>query len=156
MTNRIGPLQIISGSDVRNTLGLDRAGYVDWNLLLGTDFSQRIKNVGPARALKFIREHKSIERIVETEVKYPPRVPMDIYLEQVSVARLVFETLPPVPEGVDLQQGTPNEARVQQVLRKYGVHDRDFEWEQPESIGDSYFGDNPSVRDEDFVFIPYR
>ena len=72
-------------------------------LLLGTDFSQRIKNVGPQRALKFIREHGSIERVIERERKYSPRISEKSYLKQVEIARLVFQTLPPVPDTHLLQ-----------------------------------------------------
>jgi flap endonuclease-1 len=155
-TNKVGPLQIISGAEVRSCLGLERESYVDFNLLLGTDFSQRLKNVGPARAFKFISEHKSIERVLETETQYPPRTSQDIYLEQVATARTVFNTFPPLPEPLDLQFKQPDVNRVEQILRKYSVHQRDYSWENPKSLGDGYFGDNPSLMEGDFAFEPFR
>jgi flap endonuclease-1 len=162
MTNRLGPLQVISGAEVRGALGLDRAGFVDFALLLGTDFSQRIKNVGPARALKLIRTHGSIEGIVRAEGRYPPRVPVDAYLAQVAVARAVFGTLPPVPDVEELASQPADDARARDVLRKYGVRDADFtSWEADEgagTMGDAYFGDHPSsIREQDFdSFVPYQ
>lgn len=154
MTNRLGPLQLIAGAEIRSTLGLDRSGYVDWNLLLGTDFSQRLKNVGPARALKFIREYGSIEKVLESEVKYPPRDSVDTYLQQVAVARSVFDTLPPIPKDADLQPRPVDKTSLARILRKYGVHDRDWEWSQLERE-DGYFGDSPAIGDNAFAFVPY-
>ena len=65
---------------MRDALQLDREAFVDFALLLGTDFSQRIKNVGPARALKFIRQHRTIERVLEQESKYAASVVYAEYL----------------------------------------------------------------------------
>jgi flap endonuclease-1 len=160
MTSRLGPLQLIAGADVRAALGLDRAAFVDWTLLLGTDFSQRIRNVGPARALKLIRAHGRIEHILAAEAKHPPRVPVPAYLAQVAAARAVFSALPPIPADVDLTQRPPDDARVGEVLRKYGIHAQDFDWEScdAEPIGDDYFGDGPGAgaADQDFGFVPFR
>src|SRR5262245_11268972 len=75
ITSRRSPLTVLSGKEIRTMLKLSRASYVDFALLLGTDFSQRIKNIGPQRALKFIREHGSIEHIIERETRFRPRVP---------------------------------------------------------------------------------
>ena len=68
ISNRKDPLTIVSGAKVRTTLELTRESFVDFALLLGTDFSQRIKNVGPARAYRFIKEYGSIERIIEAQI----------------------------------------------------------------------------------------
>lgn len=67
---------MISGADIREVLQLTRASFVDFAFLLGTDFSQRIKNVGPARALRFIKEYGSIERVIEAETNYPLQMPL--------------------------------------------------------------------------------
>ena len=61
LATRGSPIVIVHGSEVPSALDLDRDRFIDFALLLGTDFSQRIKHVGPQRALKFIREHGSIE-----------------------------------------------------------------------------------------------
>ena len=98
VAGRGSPLVSIPGKSVREALNLSRPGFVDFILLLGTDFSRRIKKVGPHRALKFIRDYGSIEHILENESQYPPRIPIPSYLEQISLARSVFETLPPIPD----------------------------------------------------------
>ncbi|EMD35532.1 hypothetical protein CERSUDRAFT_116277 [Gelatoporia subvermispora B] len=119
LTNRRGPLHVISGAELRAGLQLDRAGFVDFALLLGTDFSQRIKHVGPARALRFIRAHGTIERVLAAEPRYPPRMPTGEYLAQVALARSVFATLPPVPRKKLLRHGVYDERRVARILEKY-------------------------------------
>lgn len=146
LSNRGEPLVIIRGAEARSGLQLDRAGFVDFALLLGTDFSQRIKNVGPQRALKFIREHGSIERVLEHEQQYPPRIPLDAYLTQVARARLVFETLPPAPDVGALEPGTMDEDTVKAILRRYNLHREVSDPSEFQRIlSGNYFQDDPSA-----------
>ena len=126
-------------------LDLDRARFIDFALLLGTDFSQRIKNVGPARALKFIRKHGSIEQVIEHETQYPPRVPAQEYLEQVALARTVFRTLPPTPEPTALIQGEANEEEVIDILDKHNLRRYAFDEDYSQALSGNYFADNPAA-----------
>ncbi|KAJ7211365.1 PIN domain-like protein [Mycena pura] len=147
ITNRNGPLIMLSGSEIRNALQLDRTSFVDFALLLGTDFSQRIKNVGPARALKFIQQHKSIERILEVEKKLVPRVPTSAYLAEVEQARMVFMTLPPVPDARLMKQD-PDQEGLSVVLQRCGLGKLllgDEEWDYEEALQGNYFSDDPSA-----------
>jgi len=148
LTNRNAPLTVVSGAEIRAVLQLDRASFVDFALLLGTDFSQRIKNLGPARALKFIREHGSIERVIELEREYLPRIPHDAYLAQIEAARMVFCTLPPVPHKGLLKQAVTDEAKIFEVLQKYGLGQAVMdvgEWDHGMPLEGNYFNDNPSA-----------
>ncbi|EED83145.1 predicted protein [Postia placenta Mad-698-R] len=146
ITNRKGPLVVISGTDVREHLRLDRSSFVDFALMLGTDFSQRIKNVGPARALKFIREYGSIERVIECERQYPPRIPPKKYLAQVSLARMVFSTLPPTPDVELLRPGAYNEEEVTRLLALRGLERAaDEEWDPTATLSGNFFDDNPTA-----------
>lgn len=147
LSNKNGPLVVISGSDVRTALQLDQAAYIDFALLLGTDFSQRIKNVGPQRALKFIREYRSIERVLECEPQYPPRIPQQIYLESVGLARMVFQTLPPPPEETLLQPGDMDEEAIFSILKAYNLSREVGEnrWDFHSALNGNYFEDNPSA-----------
>lgn len=148
IAKRSDPLIILNGLDVRTALELDQERFIDFALLLGTDFSQRIKNVGPNRALKFIREHGSIEQVLERETQYPPRLPPPLYLQQVEVARVVFHTLPPVPDESALQGKEPDDAAVQEILLKYGLWkelSHDAEWDHEHALSGNYFDDNPAV-----------
>lgn len=146
ITARESPILVIHGEAIRDTLQLDRASYVDFALLLGTDFSQRIKNVGPNRALKFIREYGSIERVVEQENRYPPRIPVADYLAQVGLARLVFQNLPPLPDIGLLHQteGDPN--AVSEIIQRYRLQRMlPGAWDAQTALAGNYFGDDPSV-----------
>ncbi|KAJ8474025.1 hypothetical protein ONZ51_g7496 [Trametes cubensis] len=146
LASSTAPLVVISGADVRAVLQLDRDRFIDFALLLGTDFSQRIKNVGPARALKFIREHGSIERVLEHERQYPPRMPPAEYLQQVELARNVFQTLPPIPDPSLLHQGEVDEAAVWAIMDKYNLHRYIAEdWDYSQSLTGNYFADNPNA-----------
>ncbi|EKM58106.1 uncharacterized protein PHACADRAFT_88937 [Phanerochaete carnosa HHB-10118-sp] len=148
IAKRSDPLVILNGTDVRAALELDHERFVDFALLLGTDFSQRIKNVGPTRALKFIREYGSIEQMLEQETRYPPRVPLSLYLQQVEVARVVFHTLPPVPDESALQEKEPDDTAIQEILQEYGLWkelSHDFEGDFTHALAGNHFDDNPAV-----------
>ncbi|EJF57941.1 PIN domain-like protein [Dichomitus squalens LYAD-421 SS1] len=140
------PLFVVHPDEVRAALGLDQTRFVDFALLLGTDFSQRIKNIGPARALAFMRQHGSIERILEQESKYPLRMPVGMYLEQISLARKVFQTLPPPPDETVFQQGQVDEVEVMDILdrcglRRFAMDDADYS----QALSGNYFADNPAA-----------
>ncbi|KAF8531084.1 hypothetical protein JB92DRAFT_243407 [Gautieria morchelliformis] len=146
ITNRQSPLTLLSGAEIRQVLQLDRASYVDFALLLGTDFSQRIRNLGPHRAIKLIRAHGRIEHVIANEPKFTPRLPADVYLEEVASARLVFGTLPPVPNPEVLQPMQSDEGSVAALLDKYGVYrEAMVEGDFAGALDGNYFNDNPSV-----------
>lgn len=149
ITSRKDPLVLLSGSEIRSVLHLDRSSYIDFVLLLGTDFSQRIKNVGPHRALKFIRQHGSIEGVIEHEKQFPPRVAPQAYLQQVQVARLAFTTLPPIPDPEELRQKEWDNAQVRSLLERFGLLRATAayfldDWDYQEALAGNYFNDKPS------------
>ncbi|KAF8637882.1 hypothetical protein AX17_002505 [Amanita inopinata Kibby_2008] len=148
VTNRSEPLMVMSGADVRTILQLDRDSYIDFALLLGTDFSERIKNVGPARALKFIKEYGSIERVIESEVKYQPRLPTKAYLAQVELARMIFRTLPPVPDAEELAPRRRDDDEVIQLLQRFSLGREVLEhedWDYQAALTGNYFADDPRL-----------
>ncbi|CAK5274682.1 unnamed protein product [Mycena citricolor] len=154
ITNRKSPLLLLNGTEVRTALSLSRASFIDFALLLGTDFSQRIKNVGPARALKLIHAHETIERLVAVEgAKYPPRTPPEEYLQDVRRARKVFGTLPPVPAAHLIHQ-EQDDGGLAVLLQRFGLgrllmaDDIDGEgeyWDYEQALTGNYFGDNPTA-----------
>ncbi|KIY62912.1 PIN domain-like protein [Cylindrobasidium torrendii FP15055 ss-10] len=145
ISNRTGPLTLMSAPDIHNALSLDRASFVDFCILLGTDFSQRIKHVGPMRALKFIREYGTIENIIAAQPKYPPRIAVDDYLEEVKVARSVFATLPPVPDAAKNVQVHGDEEQVMKLLADFDLERMiGFDWDASGALDGNFFGDNPT------------
>ncbi|KAH9048395.1 PIN domain-like protein [Lactarius hengduanensis] len=147
ITSKEKPLLLISGSEVRSALRLDAPTFVDFALLLGTDFAPRIRNIGPHRALQFIREYGTIERILREEKRYVPRarVPLRPYLRAVRDARDVFVNLPPVPTSQMLE---PKEYREGEVAALLEFH-RLQRFLEPDtllgSLEGNYFNDNPTV-----------
>ena len=61
-----GPLFSVTETridDCYNALGLDRKRFVDFCILLGCDYNDRIFGYGPVKALKLIKEYGCIENI---------------------------------------------------------------------------------------------
>lgn len=124
LTNLRAPLTAVSGTEVREALALSRAAFVDFALLLGTDFSRRLRGLGPMRAIALIKQHGSIETLLEH--RRDDAMTDDAreeYLQQVRLARTVYQCMPAVSPA-DVQRArmsAPNEARVRELLTVYGL-----------------------------------
>lgn len=148
-TSRNAPLSLIYGADVPSSLQLSWDSFVDFALLLGTDFSRRIKNIGPMRALKLIQTHGSIENILEHEsqhISWDTKAKV-AYLAEIELARLVFRNLPEVPVNADLEMKASDGAVVNDLLTHYGLRREVMEedWDFGAPLAGNYFGDSPSV-----------
>ncbi|KAB2570467.1 DNA repair protein [Lasiodiplodia theobromae] len=67
------PIQEIHLDKVLEGLEMDREQFIDLCILLGCDYLDPIKGVGPSTALKLIRDHKNLEGVVkffESSSKY--------------------------------------------------------------------------------------
>ncbi|OLN90008.1 Flap endonuclease 1 [Colletotrichum chlorophyti] len=60
------PIQEVHLDKVLEGLGMDRKQFVDLCILLGCDYLDPIPKVGPSTALKLIREHGTLENLVES------------------------------------------------------------------------------------------
>ncbi|KAJ9145474.1 Flap endonuclease 1 [Pleurostoma richardsiae] len=65
------PIQEVFLDKVLAGLDMDRKQFVDLCILLGCDYLDPIPKVGPNTALKLIREHGSLEKVVEYMKKDP-------------------------------------------------------------------------------------
>ena len=144
VTSGTEPLTLIEGHEVRDALDMDSSQFLDFALLLGTDFTDRIRNVGPVRALKLIIDYGSIEKIIEGEPKYTPKSAVSDYLEQIRVARAVFRLRPTIPAPKLLEVRQPDDSLVLEVLQrfqlqKFAEKDADFSF----LLGENYFSDQP-------------
>lgn len=59
------PIQEIHVDKVLEGLGMDRKQFVDLCILLGCDYLDPIKGIGPTTALKLIKEYGTLEKLVE-------------------------------------------------------------------------------------------
>jgi flap endonuclease-1 len=119
--------------------------FVNFALLLGTNFTQRIKSLGPHTAIKLIRPFGSTKKVMEGQTKYVPETP-STFLEQIAVACMVFSTLPPVLGNDILQAGPYGNGDVQAILKEYKVGVADLVEHASEGtmdIGHNYFWDDP-------------
>ena len=117
------PLVYVSGSRLRNLTTLSPTSFLEFCILLGTDASPRIPRIGPHNARKLIDKYGSIDMILAKEPKIAERlVNLDEFRGMVSAARKVFGELPPVPEGIVLEQGMWDDEEVDRLMaEKHGV-----------------------------------
>jgi flap endonuclease-1 len=102
---------------------LTQSAFLDFCILLGTDASPRIPGIGPSRAYKLIHIYGSIEEILAKEPKHKDKIEsIEGFMEMVQNAREVFGRLPPIPEGLSLEQGEYDARKVEAWLRdEHGV-----------------------------------
>lgn len=61
--SRVVPPELIDLAAMLRALGLDRRQLVEAAMLIGTDFNEGVKGVGPKTAVKLLREHGSLENL---------------------------------------------------------------------------------------------
>ncbi|XP_071447721.1 flap endonuclease 1 [Hetaerina americana] len=114
------PVQEFHLNRVLQGLELEQNEFIDLCILLGCDYCDSIRGIGPKRAIELIRTHRSLENVLEKldKSKYPP--PPDwIYKD----ARVLFQK-PEVTDAdkIELKWESPNE----DGLVKYLCGDKGF------------------------------
>lgn len=114
------PIQEYYYEKVLKGLELNQDEFVDLCILLGCDYCDSIKGIGPKKAIELIVKHRSIEKILENIDKKKYIVPEDWNYEQ---ARRLFKT-PDVanPDDLELKWTEPDE----EGLVKFLCGDRQF------------------------------
>ena len=114
--------EIIELSDVLSKLGITRRQLVEIAILVGTDYNEGVKGIGPKRALKLIKTYGSLERL-------PPRIreALPENYEQVrelflnpQVCRYSIELRPPNLEGLRdfLREKGFSESRISTIISR--------------------------------------
>ncbi|KAF2478014.1 flap endonuclease 1 [Lindgomyces ingoldianus] len=117
------PIQEIHLNRVLEGLAMEREQFIDLCILLGCDYLDPIKGIGPSTALKLIREHKDLEGVVEhmkSSTKYT--IPDDWPFTE---ARLLFLE-PDVRSADDPECDFKWEAPDVEGLVKYLVEEKHF------------------------------
>ncbi|KOC65019.1 Flap endonuclease 1 [Habropoda laboriosa] len=101
------PVQEFHFDKVLEGLELNHKEFIDLCIMLGCDYTNSIKGVGPKRAVDLIKTHRSLEKIIENLDIKKFSVPEDWNYQQ---ARLLFEE-PEVmdPENIELKWSEPDE-----------------------------------------------
>lgn len=114
------PVQEIHYAKVLHGLQLTSDEFIDLCILMGCDYCDTIRGIGPKRAIELIVKHRSIENIIKTldSSKYP--IPENwLYKE----ARNLFKDPEIIdPETIDLKWRDPDE----EGLVKYLCGERQF------------------------------
>jgi flap endonuclease-1 len=101
--------ELISLEDVLSSLELTRQQLIDLGILIGTDFNpDGVKGIGPKTALKLVREHGSLEKIVEQS----PDLGIPSNLDEI---RRIF-LQPNVTFNYTLEFGPPNTESIVDFL----------------------------------------
>jgi flap endonuclease-1 len=99
--------EVIAFNDLAEKHEITRQELVDIAILIGTDFNPGIKGIGVKRALKLIKKHHSIERLLaESEIEA---------IENYELVRAIF-LHPDVNESYDLRWSTLDEDKVLKFL----------------------------------------
>ena len=96
--------EIIELQKLLTELGITRDQLIDIGILVGTDYNAGIKGVGPKKALELIRKHKSLKRILKTELaeqfEVDPFEVREIFLKPNVTSKYKLEWREPSPEEI--------------------------------------------------------
>ena len=113
--------EIIELEDLLQGIGVTREQLIDLTILIGTDFNQGVRGIGPKTALKLIRTHGSIEGLSpEIVAKLPPDVD--------AIRRIYLE--PDVTDKYSLEEGGLDE----EGLHGFLCGERSFSRERVETM----------------------
>lgn len=106
---RKAQLEVVTFKELAEKNGITREELVDIAILIGTDFNPGIKGVGVKTALKLIKKHHRIERLIaESKIEREA-------IENYELVRAIF-LQPDVNESYELRWGTLDERRVKEFL----------------------------------------
>ncbi|MCQ8898604.1 MAG: flap endonuclease-1, partial [Hadesarchaea archaeon] len=100
--------EVVELEGALSELGLTREQLVDVGILVGTDFNEGVKGIGPKRALELVRKYGSLEGIP------------DVRVEGLGEIRRIFLE-PEVTDDYRLEWGQPDVEGIKEFL--CGEHD---------------------------------
>ncbi|MDI6798428.1 MAG: flap endonuclease-1 [Candidatus Aenigmarchaeota archaeon] len=115
--------EIIELDRALSTLGVTQKQLIIIGILVGTDYAPGVKGVGPKTALKLVKEHKTLERVLEN-VKWEA----DVEAEEIYN----FFLKPPVTDKYKIEWKEPNREK----LIEFMVEEHDFSRERVEKAID--------------------
>lgn len=101
-------LELLETPRLLEELGISQDELILLGLLVGTDFNEGVRGIGPKKALKLVREHLGLDATLRSLGLEP-----DPYQEVYELFRS-----PPVTEGYELRWRRPDLARVEALLVK--------------------------------------
>ncbi len=105
--------EVIKLDEFLRSLEIKREQLVDIGILIGTDYNEGIKGIGPKKALELVKKHGSMEEILKTEIGKKFEVdPLEV--------RKIFLT-PDTTDKYEIKWGEPDPERIKSFL--CGEHD---------------------------------
>lgn len=113
--------EMIELRETLQALGTGRDGLITMGILLGTDFNEGVKGIGPKTALKIVKEHRTLEAVTEyVRGKYDYQFEVDAE----EVLNLFLS--PQYAQVDDLRWKKPDEGAIRRML----VEQHDFSEER--------------------------
>ncbi|KAG9285411.1 hypothetical protein G9A89_010886 [Geosiphon pyriformis] len=117
------PILEVSAPKARQSLELSQDAFIDVCILCGTDFAGTIRGIGPIKAYKLVKQHGSIERVIENLDRTKYFVEPN-FMDDVKAARMIFKNPPPVPKFNPGQLDVrPMSDHLDDLLQKYEIRD---------------------------------
>ncbi len=95
--------ELVKLSENLMDLGISREQLVDIAILIGTDFNEGVKGIGPKKALSLIQKHGTIENLpgeVKAGLTAEPEEVRHIFLHPKAFETYSLKSPPPDPEGL--------------------------------------------------------
>jgi len=113
--------EIINLQEVLSSLGITKEQLIIVGLLVGTDYNPGIEKVGPKTALKLVKEHKTLKKVMENVEWKAEFDPEEIY---------EFFLNPPVAEKYEIEWKQPDREKIIEFM----VDEHDFSRERVEKM----------------------
>uniref|UniRef100_H9GS13 Flap endonuclease 1 n=1 Tax=Anolis carolinensis TaxID=28377 RepID=H9GS13_ANOCA len=104
------PIQEFHLSRILQDLSLTQEEFVDLCILLGCDYCESIRGIGPKRAVELIKQHKSIEKIIQQIDTKKYSLPENWLHKEAQQLFLEPEVID--AEAVELKWSEPNEEEL--------------------------------------------
>lgn len=98
--------EIVELESELSSLGITREQLIDIAILIGTDFNAGIKGIGPKKALKLIKEHGSIENVIQK---------LGAEIEDWEIVKQFFLD-PEVSDEYRIEWREPDRSRIHSIL----------------------------------------
>jgi flap endonuclease-1 len=111
--------ELIILEDILKSLGITREQLIIIGILTGTDYNAGVKGIGPKKALKIVKEYKSLDKIlanVEWEAEVDAREIVDFFLN------------PPLEENYKIEWRQPDREKILKLM----VDEHNFSQERVE------------------------
>jgi flap endonuclease-1 len=119
--------ELIKLSENLIALGITREQLVDLAILVGTDFNQGVKGVGPKKALKLVREYGSIEKMpqeMRPELAEDLDSVREVFLKPRVIENYLLQRSPPDLDGLvkflSEERGF-NKQRVERLTKRLSI-----------------------------------